>query len=143
MRIVVEHLLRAHAYLRTEAPPSPWQPEADDASLIPLLGEMIVAGLSRGNELGELTLSVANVTVPPEAADPMPAGDFVALSIRGRGDWSPEGRWSAVAGAAPVPFWSPDLQAAAERSDAVYGYVRQTEADEGSITVFLPRADDG
>jgi len=57
MKIVVEHVLRAHSYIRTEAPPEPWQPDADDETFFGLLGEMIVLGLSRGNELGDLTLS--------------------------------------------------------------------------------------
>ncbi|MDQ3210944.1 MAG: hypothetical protein M3Q20_07120 [Actinomycetota bacterium] len=69
MKIVVEHVLRARSYIRTEAPPEPWQSEADDETLFGLLGEMIVLGLSRGNELGDLTLSFANVSIDPPAAD--------------------------------------------------------------------------
>ena len=75
MTIVVAHVLRAHAYLRTEAPPEPWEPDADEESFFRLLGEMIVAGLSHGNELADLTLSFANISVEPAAAGPMPAGD--------------------------------------------------------------------
>jgi hypothetical protein len=140
MRIVVEHVLRAHGYLRTEAPPEPWQPDADDETFFGLLSEMIVAGLSRGNELGDLTLSFANVVVEPSAADRMPAGDLVAVSIRGTGDWTPEQAWDPRTGATPTPFMSPDLEAAAAASDAVFAYVRQTAPEEGSITAMFRRA---
>ena len=139
MRIVVEHVLRAHAYLRTEAPPEPWQPDADDATFFRLLGEMIVAGLARGNELGDLTLSFANVTVEPSAADPMPEGDLVSMSISGAGSWTPEGTWDRRRGGTPAPFVSQELEAAALASDAVFAYVRQTGADEGSITAVFRR----
>ena len=48
---------------------------------------MIAAGLVRnGQELGEITLNVSNVTVEAAAAGPMPAGDFVAVTIRSGGD---------------------------------------------------------
>jgi hypothetical protein len=140
MTIVVEHVLRAHAYLRTEAPPEPWEPDADEETFFRLLGEMIVAGLSRGNELGDVTLSFANVSVEPAAADPMPAGDHVAMTIRASGDWTPERTWDRRRGASPAPFFTNDLEAAISASDSVFGYVRQTDPDEGSITVLFPRA---
>ncbi len=66
MRVDVESVRRAHAFLRTEAPPEPWQMDADE-TFFPLLGEMIAAGLARGNELGDITLSFANVRVKPPA----------------------------------------------------------------------------
>ena len=137
MRIVVEHVLRAHSYMRTEAPPEPWQPDADDETFFGLLGEMIVLGLTRGSELDDLTLSFANVTVEPSAADPMPAGDHVAVTIRGGGDWTPERTWQAEQPRSLHPFVTPDLEAAATRAGAVFGYVRQTAPDEGSITAFF------
>jgi hypothetical protein len=140
VQVNVDHLLRAHAYLRTEAPPEPWQPEADDERLFPLLGEMIVAGLSRGNELGAITLAVANVVISPEAAGRIPEGELVAITIRGAGDWTPERTWSRSGGAEPSPFWSADLEAALEGSDAVHAYLRQTSPEEGSITVLFRRS---
>ena len=49
------------------------------------------AGLVRnGGVLAEITLNVANVTVEPLVDSTVPAGDFVALSISGGGDWHPE-----------------------------------------------------
>jgi hypothetical protein len=95
MRIVVEHVLGAHSYMRTKAPPEPWQPVADDETFFGLLGEMIVLGLTSGSELSDLTLSFANVRVEPSAADPIPVGDHVAVTIRGPGDWAPERTWHA------------------------------------------------
>jgi hypothetical protein len=136
MRAVV----RAHAFLRTECPPEPWQPLADDGSFFRLLGEMIVAGLMRnGGALGELTLNVSNVTVEPDPESPVPAGDFVALTIRGAGDWRPELHWSPAGDALLV---SPDLDAAARAAGVAYGYTRSLRYGDGAgaVTVFLRRA---
>ena len=63
MRIAVEHVLRAHAFMRTEAPPETWQPEADDESFFRVLGEIIAAGLARRNELADLTPNNKGVEV--------------------------------------------------------------------------------
>jgi hypothetical protein len=87
----LDGLLNAHAYLRVERPPSLWAPQSELEPFVRMLGELIVVGLLRnGNVLGELTLNVSNVVVEPASAGPMPAGAFVAVTIRGRGDWSPE-----------------------------------------------------
>jgi hypothetical protein len=139
MPINVESLLRAHSYMRTHAPDEAWDLDADDESFFGLLGEMIVMGMLRGNELGALTLGVANVTVAGEDG-PVPAGNHVAITVSGPGDWTPERTWSREAGASPAPFVTPDLEAAALRSDAVCGYTRQTSTDEGSITIFFTAA---
>lgn len=133
-------MLRAHAFMRTEAPPEIWQPEADDETFFRLLGEMIAAGLARENELDDLTLSFSNMVVEDSAARSIPVGDHVAMTVRGAGDWSPEGTWARGRGASPSPFVSSDLEAAAEASDTVFGYTRQTGPTDGSITVLLARA---
>jgi hypothetical protein len=87
----LEGILNADAFLMVERPPVLWETDVDLEAFIRALGEMIAAGLVRnGQELSEITLNVSNVTVEPEAAGPMPAGDFVAVTIRSRGDWSPE-----------------------------------------------------
>ena len=133
-------LLRAHAYVRTEAPPEPWTPEADDTTLVPLVGEMLAAALARGTELADVTLSFANVVVEPDPDDPgpMPTGDHVAVSVLGGGDWSPERTWRPGDGGAP--FVSPDLHAAAERAGAVFGYTRQLPDGGGGVVVWFRRA---
>ncbi len=138
MRAVVT----AHSFMVTECPPEPWAAGADEESFFRLLGEMIAAGLARnGGRLGELTLNVANVTVEPEAAGRFPAGDFIAVTVRGRGDWGPEVFWSpesAAAGAAPLV--TRDLQAAAVSAQVACGYSRVLSGGEGSVTVFVRRA---
>ena len=133
----LEALLASHAFLRVERPPELWAPASGLEAFIRLLGELIAAGLVRnGRQLGALTLNVANVTVPPEAADPIPAGDFVAVTIRGAGDWVPEATWPGDGA-----FVSPELPAAAAAAGAAYGYSRVL-TDGGSVTMLLPRTGD-
>jgi hypothetical protein len=134
----LEALLAAHAFLHVERPPELWQPASGLEAFIRLLGELIAAGLVRnGQDLGGLTLNVANVTVPAEAADPIPAGDFVAVTIRGAGDWSPEASWPRGDG-----FVSADLPGAAAAAGAAYGYSRVLADGGGSVTVLVPRTGD-
>lgn len=140
MRVVVQHVLRAHGSMRTEAPPEAWQPDADDETFFRLLGEMIAAGLARGSELADLTLSFSNVVVDDSAAGSMPLGEHVAMTVRGVGDWRPEVTWGRGRGASHPPFVSSDLEAAAEASDAVFGYTRQAGPADGSITVMFRKA---
>jgi hypothetical protein len=100
---------------------------------------MIAAGLVRnGQELGEITLNVSNVTVEAEAAGPMPAGDFVAVTIRSGGDWSPETSWDPAAAEHDVSLVSRDVEAALSRASAAWACTRQV-GEEGSVTVFFPR----
>jgi hypothetical protein len=132
-------ILVAHPYLRVERPPLLWEPDADDESFVRLLGEMIAAGLVRnGGELASVTLNVSNVTVAPDAADPLPAGDFVAITIKSSGDWSPELARRPTATGHP-PLVNADLEAAALRAEATYAYTRMLGPDEGSVTVFFTR----
>jgi hypothetical protein len=133
-------LLNAHPYLRVERPSTVWTPEAELEPFIRLLGEMIAAGLARnGQQLAEITLNVSNVTVEPRAAGPIPEGDFVAITIRSTGDWSPETSWQPHAEPAPQ-LVSRDLESAARVAGVAYGYTRALPDDEGSVTVFLRRA---
>jgi hypothetical protein len=132
----LDGLLNAHAYLRVERPPSLWGPQSELEPFVRMLGELIVVGLLRnGNVLGELTLNVSNVVVEPASAGPMPAGAFVAVTIRGRGDWSPETTWPA---SATTGSGLESAQAAAHVAGAVYLYSRVLGDDDGSVTVLLP-----
>ncbi len=134
-----EGLLNAHAYLRVERPPTVWTPETELEPFIRLLGEMIAAGLVRsGQELGDITLNVSNVTVEPRAAGPLPEGDFVAITIRSAGDWSPQTSWDPRVGPAPQ-LVNADLRSAAVAAGVAYGYTRTLADGEGSVTVFLRR----
>jgi hypothetical protein len=136
----LEGLLNAHAFLQVERPPALWAPEVDLEPFVRLLGEMIAAALVRnGQELAEVTLNVANVTVEADAAGGIPEGDFVAVTIRSRGDWSPETSWHPRDEPRPT-LVSPDLQSAAVAAGAAYGYTRSSGDGEGSVTVFFRRA---
>ena len=102
-----------------------------------MLGELIVVGLGRnGNVLPELTLNVANVTVEPAAAGAIPVGEFVAVTIRGRGDWAPETTWTART---DVDQILESAKRAAQVAGAAHLYSRVLGTDEGSVTVLLPR----
>lgn len=42
-------LVRAHGFMRTEAPSELWEADTQDEPFLKMLGEMIVIGLGRGN----------------------------------------------------------------------------------------------
>lgn len=145
-------LLTAHAYLRVERPPELWGVAVDDAALVPVVGEMIAAALGRGSDLGEIVLRVNNVAVEAPEPDrsegptledddetdggPAP-GDYVALSILGRGDWRPEVLWRPGAAGGP-PLVNVELDQAARAAGIPFAYTR-SDRDGGSVTVFLRR----
>src|SRR5687768_1023103 len=129
-------LLNGHAYLRVERPPQLWAAAVDDVALVRVLGEMIATALGRGAELGDVVLRVNNVTVG--AGDPSERdgegdgddpsgeaapGDYVALSILGRGDWHPEILWRPEAGAGAVLLNS-HLDEAARAAGIPFAYSR-------------------
>jgi hypothetical protein len=102
-----------------------WEIEAEDIRLIPVLGEMIAVGLGRGNALRALTLNASNVTVQPDTDHPdhLPrAGDYVALTIKGLGDWRPEWLWPPGSGSAHTIY--SDVEQRLRESGAVYAYAR-------------------
>jgi len=135
----LEALLRAHSYLRMERSPVLWAVSTEVEAFGRCLGEMIAAGLARnGGRLGEVTLNVSNVTVEPGVAEPIPAGDFVAFTIRTLGNWSPEATWSPREVGAPLLVNS-DLSVAAAKAGAAYGYSRNFGNGGGSVTVFFER----
>jgi hypothetical protein len=129
-------LLRAHGYLQVERPPALWDVNADDELLIRMLGVMISAALVPGTELGDIVLRANNVTAT-EADGVLAPGDYVALSIAGAGDWSPEVSWFPDSADAPV-LVNADMDAAARAVGVRWGYTRAYPA-EGSVTVLLPR----
>lgn len=129
-------LLRAHGYLRVERPPALWDVHADDELIIRMLGVMISAALIRGTELDDIVLRVGNVTAT-DADGPPEAGEYVALSIMGAGDWSPEVSWFPDAADAPV-LVNADIDAAARAAGVRWAYTRTFPA-EGSVAVLLPR----
>lgn len=133
-------LLRAHAFLRVERPPELWLVEADDVALVRLLGELIAATLARGNALRDTVLNVSNVSVEHDADEPASApapGEYVAISVRGKGDCGTPMRWTPRSPPRPA-LVSDDLQTAARVAGVPFAYT-QSVGGEGSITVFFPR----
>jgi len=133
-RIDLDALLNAHAFMRVERPPQLWEVDVDDEPFIRMLGEMIVVGLLHHDVLAELTLNASNVTVGDDGLEGV---DYLAISIRGRGDWEGDMSWTP---ASAEPFWSPDLDIAVRAASASFAYRRRLGDDEGSITVFVPRS---
>ena len=134
----LEPLLRAHGFMRIEHPPQMWEPDAEDEPFLRVLGEMIVIGLGRGNELADLTLSVANITAEDEDDDEgrwVPPGDYVAVSVRGGGRWEDD-VWRS--GQGPTTGLLCNVGPAADPAGAVYAYTRDL-GSEGSVTALFPR----
>ena len=132
-------VLDAHAFVVVEQPPELWATEVELEPFVRLLGEMLSASLVRnGHDLATITLNVANITALPDPDSRIPAGDFVAITVRCKGDWAPEASWlpTSRAGGAVV---SEDLERALAPAEAAYAYVRVLDDDEGSLTVFLRR----
>jgi hypothetical protein len=135
-------LLRAHGYMRTEAPPGVWEADTEDVAFVPLLGEIIAAALRPGTPLADLTLAASNVVVTEEPAgaeasptSPSP-GEYVAITVSGAGAWSPDWTWVPDGGShlPGIPFPVARLGAA----DARFAYGRQLPAGS-SVTIFLAR----
>lgn len=133
-------VLRAHEYMRIERPPLLWNLSVDPEPFFRLLGEMISRGLTRGNELDQLTLNANNVTIDHDEGPAAP-GNYVALTVVGDGDWSPEQTWPPAEGD-HGPFVSPDLHAAAAEADPPLIYTRVFGSDSGSITALFPASVD-
>lgn len=112
-----------------------WEADGEYEHFVPLLGEMIVVGLTRGNILEDLTMLASNVVVEAYAAGDIPSGEFVAISIKGRGDWAPEWRWRPGDPLPGGPYANFDRL---PTSGVAFAYAR-VENDGGSVTVFLPR----
>lgn len=135
-RIDLEALLNAHAFMHVERPPDLWEVDVEDEPFIRMLGELIVVGLLHHDQLAELTLNVSNVTIGNDGPSGVGPGDYLAITIRGGGDWGSEVTWTP---SSTEPLWSVDLDTAARFASAAFAYLRRLGPDEGSITVFVPR----
>jgi len=135
----LEGVLNAHAFVIVERPPELWSTEVELEPFVRLLGEMLSLGLVRnGQDLSSITLNVSNVTVAAEPDSEVPSGDFVAVTVRCSGEWSPEATWvpdAAVRGR----FVSDEFEIALDAAEAAYAYVRVLEDMCGSVTSFLRR----
>jgi hypothetical protein len=74
----------------------------------------------------------------PEAAGPMPPGDFVAVTIRSAGDWSPQTTWDPAV-RHDGSLVGHDLETALAAASAAWAYTRELDADAGSVTALYPR----
>jgi hypothetical protein len=134
----LDALLRAHSFMAVERPPTLWEADTVDAHLIPLLGEMIAASLVRSSgDLAALTLNASNVAVPADASTDgaPPAGEFVALTVKGAVAWEADRVWLPAR-----PWLASDLADLTGRlapANVRYAYIRK--GPPGSITVFLKR----
>ncbi len=132
----LQPLLRAHGFMKVEHPPQTWEANTRDEDFLRVLGEMIVIGLGRGNELADLTLSVANVTAEADEEGAwIPPGDYVAVTVRGGGTWEDDA-WRS--GQGPTTGLLASVGPAADTAGAVYAYVRNL-GSEGSVTTLFPR----
>ncbi|MGZ8604504.1 MAG: hypothetical protein ACXWX9_07075 [Actinomycetota bacterium] len=133
--------LRAHAFMQVERPPELWEADTDDEPFLHMLGEMIVIGLGRGNELADLALAASNVTVEDDEdgveddAWP-PPGDYVAVTVRGAGNWEADDVWRE--GQGPTRGLLASVGPAADAAGAVWAYTRNL-GEHGAVTAFLPR----
>jgi len=128
--------LRAHSYLRVERPFTLWHAEADDVALIRLTGELLATALARGTALPDVVLRGNNVTVTDDEGT-LPIGDYVALTIEGVGDWSPEASWTPDR--IDVVLVNADVTVAARAAGVRWGYTRAFEHG-GSVTVLFSRS---
>src|SRR5262245_42326541 len=137
----LDALLRAHGFMRIERPPELWEADTEDVRLLPLLGDMIAAGLAAGASLGDLTLNVSNIVVEPfddNACSHLPAvGEYVAITVSGPADFGPDAVWSPSSASASGIFMR--LRERLAAAGACYAYVRRLTA-QGSFTVFFRRA---
>jgi len=126
--------------MRIERPPELWGVDTEDTRFLPLLGEVIAAGLGAGASLGTLTLNASNVVVEP-GDDEVPAhrpapGEYVAVTVKGPADFGPDDSWFPTAGSRDGILFR--LGERLETAGARYAYVRRL-AGQGSFTVFFSR----
>jgi hypothetical protein len=105
-----------------------------------MLGEMIVAALVRGTDLGDVVLRVNHVTAVEDDGT-LRVGDDIALGIVGGGEWEPEVSWRPDDPAAPV-LVAGDLDAAARAAGVRWAYTRAFAADGWSLCSCRERTRD-
>src|SRR5687767_10308621 len=86
--------LQDYELLRLERPPLLWEADTDEVACRRLLDQLIALGWPGQDEPRGLSLNVSNVTVPGDSADErLAAGDYVAVTLRGPGEWGSETVW--------------------------------------------------
>jgi hypothetical protein len=93
--------------------------------------------LRGGAPVERLTLNAANVTIEPSASsETIPVGYYVAITVRGAGNWSHDVRWAPGMAKPdePLSCLPPLIEAARGRS----AHARHLEGGP-SVTVLLAR----
>ena len=120
-----------------ERPPLLWEAAADAGPFGLLLDALLALSRRRGIEPADLTLHLANVTVGETAAGAhLPAGDYVAVTVRGPGGWASDARWWP--GAAPPGGLLAELVGPLGAAGARFAYARDL-GGAGSVTVYFRR----
>src|SRR5215470_4505597 len=87
----LDGIVRVHEFMHIERPPVLWEADTQDEVFIRLPGEMISFALQRYPDVSALTLNVANVVVDsPTPREGLPAGEYLAVTVRGPGSGTPE-----------------------------------------------------
>ena len=139
----LDEILVAHGFMRVERPPVLWEADTDDERFLFMLGEMIVVGLGRGNELADLTLAVSNIVVEEED-DPhetlwLEPGEYVSVTVKGPGVWADD-VWHP--GEGPTRGLLTNVAPRADDAGAVHAYARDLGVEGGAVTAFLRRSSD-
>jgi len=141
----LEPLLNAHGFMRVERPPVLWEAATDDTRFIPLLGEMIAAGLSGGAALEAMTLNASHVVIDSPHRDEQEDGDkpalaapgeYVAVTVSGETTFGDDCVWRTPGPASGGLLKR--LQAPLITAGVVCAYTRYI-APRGSVTVLLRR----
>lgn len=140
----LEPLLNAHGFMRVERPPELWEAATDDTRFIPLLGEMIAAGLSGGAALDAMTLNASHVVIAPHADEHedgdepalAPPGEYVAVTVSGETTFGDDCIWRTPGPASGGLLKR--LQAPLITAGVVCAYTRRMPP-HGSVTVLLRR----
>lgn len=137
MAVKLDYILRANSFMQIERPPVLWEvaTPSDDA-FIRLLAEMMAFALQWAKDPAALTLNAANVEIPDSEAAGVPAGQYVAITLRGPGTAPDELQWRPDS---PKTFGLfGDLDYAAANAQAIWIYTRKLNG-AGSITALLRR----
>ena len=133
--LIASDFFDAYGFFGEERPPQLWEPACSASGLRELV-DGLVGALDEPQAV--LTLNLANVVVLPEAAgEGMPAGEYVAITLRGDGGWARDGRWWR---GGPMPQGL--LGAVADTLDRVGASIAYTRflGVASSATVLFPRA---
>jgi hypothetical protein len=131
------NILLDFEFLRLERPPLLWGADTDEVACRRLLDQLIALGWPGHDEPSGLSLNLSNVTVPEDSADErLATGNYVAVTLRGPGEWGPETVWWP--GATLVGGVLPKLEESLGQASGRFAYTRNLGSDR-AVTVFFSR----